>query len=130
MKKILFKFIPIFSLLTFIPSTAFAASRCISVNGVSGLACRLNEIFYFVIPVLVALGVVYFIWGVVQYFIGDSEEAKKKGRDRIIFGLIGLVVIVSIWGLVAILADSFGIGPGSGSNEATSAEYLNKLLPQ
>jgi len=35
--------------------------------------------------------------------IASDEEAKKAGRDRIIFGIIGLAVIVAMWGLVNIL---------------------------
>lgn len=66
-----------------------------------------------IIPVLVALGVVYFVWGVVQYFIADAEEAKKTGKDRIIYGIIGLAVIVSVWGLVNIVIKTFGIGGAS-----------------
>jgi len=62
------------------------------------------------IPVIVTLGVVYFVWGVVQFVIADSDEAKKIGKDRIIYGVIGLAVIVSLWGLVAILMNTFGLG--------------------
>ncbi|OGI60558.1 hypothetical protein A2641_03430 [Candidatus Nomurabacteria bacterium RIFCSPHIGHO2_01_FULL_37_25] len=67
-----------------------------------------------IIPVLVALGVVYFVWGVVQYVIGGGDEAKKKGRDRIIYGIIGLTVIVSVWGLVSIIAETFGLTNATG----------------
>lgn len=63
-----------------------------------------------IIPILIALGVVYFIWGVVQYFIGGGEEAKKKGRDRIIYGIIGLAVIVSLAGLINIVVSTFHLG--------------------
>ncbi|HEV7702496.1 MAG TPA: hypothetical protein VGO63_03605, partial [Candidatus Paceibacterota bacterium] len=60
-----------------------------------------------IIPLLVTLGVVYFVWGVVQYVIADAEEAKKTGKNRIIYGIIGLAVIVSLWGLVNILVTTF-----------------------
>ena len=83
---------------------------CAPVAGLSYMFCRVSMLLNAVLPVLVALGVVYFVWGVVQYVIGDSDEAKKKGRDRIIFGLIGLAVIISIWGLVYILVYTFGVG--------------------
>ena len=63
-----------------------------------------------IIPILIALGVVYFIWGVVQYFIGGGEEAKKKGRDRIIYGIIGLAVIVSLAGLINLVVSTFHLG--------------------
>jgi hypothetical protein len=62
-----------------------------------------------IIPLLVTLGVVYFVWGVVQYVIADAEEAKKTGKNRIIYGIIGLAVIVSLWGLVNILVTTFDL---------------------
>ena len=53
---------------------------------------------------------VYFVWGVVQYVIAGGEEAKKKGKDHVIFGIIGLAVIVSLFGLVNIVVKTFKIG--------------------
>jgi hypothetical protein len=50
---------------------------------------------------------VYFVWGVVQYIIADGEEGKKKGKNVIVYGIIGLAVIVSVWGLVNILTSTF-----------------------
>ncbi len=73
------------------------------------MLCRVQGLLNTLMPLLVALGVVYFIWGVVSYVIAKEEEAKKAGRDKMIYGLIGLVVIVSVWGLVAILKKTFGV---------------------
>lgn len=109
MKKNLLKFIPILFFTTFAPFVAFAASTC-TATGLNGVLCKINELLGTVLPIMVSLGVIYFIWGMVQYFIADGEEAKKTGRDRIIYGIIGLAVIVSIWGLVNIIVTTFGIG--------------------
>ena len=76
---------------------------------VGTILCKFNQILAGVVPVLIALGVVYFIFGVISYVIGADEEAKKKGRDRIIFGIIGLAVIIGVWGLVAILRNTFDL---------------------
>lgn len=63
-----------------------------------------------IIPFLMALAVVGFIYGIIQYFLNpDNEEKRKKGKTYIIWGLIGLFVIVSMWGLVSVLSDTFGI---------------------
>lgn len=80
------------------------------ITTIQGMLCKAAEILNAVLPVLIALGVVYFVWGVITYMVGDDEEAKKKGRDRIIFGIIGLAVIIAVWGLVAILKNTFGLG--------------------
>jgi hypothetical protein len=112
MEKLL-KFAPalalILTLAALVPLVAFA-DHCGGERGLGGILCRLNEVLGAILPFLVALGIIFFVWGVVQYVIGDSDEAKKKGRDRIIYGLIGLAVIISIWGLVFVLVDTLGLG--------------------
>lgn len=88
-------------------SNTFAAGT--QVTGIMDILCRIGNILNAVIPVLIALGVVYFVWGVISYVIGADEEAKKKGRDKIIYGIIGLAVIVAVWGLVNVLVNTFGV---------------------
>ena len=116
MKKIL-KFGSVFSFFILFPFSAFAfapvthpASACSGVPGLGGIICTIQQLLNSSISVLIALGVVYFVWGIVSYVIGDSEEAKKKGRDRIIYGVIGLAVIVSLWGLVNVVVKTFDLG--------------------
>ena len=66
-----------------------------------------------VIPLIFALAVVLFVWGVVQFVINSDEEAKKeKGKQFMIWGIIALTVMVSVWGLVGILANTFDINTG------------------
>lgn len=98
--------------LSLMPVVALAAGRTCASGGIAGLEgvlCKIQDLLNAVVPVLVALGIVYFVWGVVSYMIGSDEEAKKKGRDRVIYGIIGLAVIVAMWGLVNILTDTFGL---------------------
>jgi len=80
-----------------------------SVTTLQSFICKLNEILGALLPFLIALGVLYFVYGVVTYMISSDEEAKKAGRDRVIFGIIGLVVIVGLWGLVRIVTNTFGL---------------------
>jgi hypothetical protein len=81
----------------------------VPVTDIPSLLCKISQLLNSVIPVLIALGVVYFVWGVVTYVISSDEEAKKTGRNRIIYGIIGLAVIVAMWGLVGILTNTFGL---------------------
>lgn len=69
------------------------------------------------VPLAISVGVLYFIWGVIQYTTGKSDDAKKEGRDRMIYGIIGLFVIVSIWGLVNIISNTFGVRQGGGPRD-------------
>jgi len=71
--------------------------------------CKVNQIIGVIVPVLIALGVAYFIWGVIQYVIGTDAEAKSSAINKIIYGIIGLAVIVAVWGLVQILTRTFAV---------------------
>lgn len=80
-----------------------------STTTIKTIICKIGDILDIIIPILIVLGVVLFVWGVVMYVIASDEEAKKKGRDRMIYGIIGLVVIIAMWGLVGIVKNSFGL---------------------
>jgi hypothetical protein len=65
------------------------------------------------IPLLFTLATVLFIWGVVKFFIIDAgEEAKRsQGKQFMIWGLIALVVMSSVWGLVRLFGNTLGLNP-------------------
>lgn len=77
-------------------------------GGTTGLIGALNVI---VIPIIIALAVLYFIWGVVQHFFihGSEETSRTEGRQFVIWGVLGLVVLFSVWGLVNILLSTLGL---------------------
>ena len=55
---------------------------CALLSGLTFMLCKVSYLLNALLPVLTALGVVYFVWGVVQYMIGGDEEAKTKGRRK------------------------------------------------
>jgi hypothetical protein len=119
MKKILLKFVSktgiLLSLTAFTPLLVNAAVTdvCDGISNPFGrLLCTVQQYLNALIPIIIALGVVYFVWGVVRFMIADSEEAKTKGKDTIIYGIIGLAVIVGFWGLVNIVVNSLGFTSG------------------
>jgi hypothetical protein len=63
-----------------------------------------------VVPFLFTLATAAFIWGIIQYFLNpDNEEKRKKGKEYLLWGVIGLFVMISIWGLVGVLSNTFGV---------------------
>lgn len=103
------KFISTSIVLGSMPLFAFAANAFSILDTIS----RLLKV---IIPILITLAVVYFIWGVIQYTVSNDEEAKKKAKSGIIQGLIGLFVIVAFWGIISVVENTFGVGAGAGSN--------------
>jgi hypothetical protein len=82
-------------------------------NAILFSLCRISLFINTLIPILIALAVVYFMWGVIQYAIAKDEEAKTGGRDAMIWGLVALLVLTSMWGLVNILKKTFGVTDSS-----------------
>lgn len=63
------------------------------------------------IPILMVIATIVFLWGVVGYITsGGDEERKKTSTSYIIWGLVGLFVMVAVWGIVRILIVTFGVG--------------------
>jgi len=62
-----------------------------------------------IINLLMALAVVYFLWGMVQ-FIKDADNAdkKKEGYQRMIWGVIGIFIMISAKGLINIIMRTLG----------------------
>lgn len=61
------------------------------------------------IPAFIGFALLVFIWGVVQFIATSEEKKREEGRRRMVWGLIGLFVIVSVWGLVALIQSLTGI---------------------
>jgi fumarate reductase subunit D len=67
-----------------------------------------------VVPLMITLATVYFLWGVLSYIMAAGDEKKlTEARYYILYGLIGLFVIVAMWGLVSIITNTF-INSGGG----------------
>lgn len=66
---------------------------------------------YVLVPLLFAIAGLAFLWGVFQYFFMSNGDAGKQaeGRTFVLWGVIGLAVLFSTWGLVNVLMASVGI---------------------
>ena len=64
-----------------------------------------------VVPIIFALAFGFFIWGVVKYFFlhGDNDTARAEGQQFILWGIVGMAVLFSVWGLVNLLLSTLGL---------------------
>lgn len=61
-------------------------------------------------PIVVALALLYFFWGLANYILNaNNEEEKKKGRTIMIWGILALFIMVSVWGIINVVRDTFDI---------------------
>lgn len=99
-----------------VPAVTFADVNNAINTPIGNIISTLVGWLNYIVPALVTIAVVYFIWGVIQFMTSSDEEAKKTGRTKIINGLIGLFVIVAFWGIISVVKGSFGIGNTTGQN--------------
>ena len=106
--------------ITTVPNPPVSVSAaCPLVGGtvtIGNIICKIGFFLNQILPVLLSLGVIYFVWGVVTYMISEDEEQKTKGKDKIIYGIIGLAVIVAMWGLVNMVISGFGLDASKMAN--------------
>lgn len=102
--KILFRLIPLAFL---VPLSAFAKVGEFkeAKDFIDGLTSFMNDAL---IPAIFALGFIVFIWGMYKTFIlgGSDEEKQGEGRQLMMYAVIGFVVMISLWGIVNLIANS------------------------
>jgi hypothetical protein len=96
MKKIAL-IIPIVSIA--IPNLVFA------VTAVDLIEVAFNLIRSTLVPLAYGLCLLYFFWGVAKYIRSGagSEEAAKEGRRIMLWGIAGLFIVFSIWGIIKLI---------------------------
>jgi hypothetical protein len=106
---------------TFLPFMAFAQG--VNTNYLQSLIGGGKGLLDQLVVFLIALAVVWFIWNVISYTMSTDEDKKKAAKGQMINGVIAIAVIVSVWGLVAVLQGIFGVNTQGAGN-------VNQLLPQ
>ena len=66
------------------------------------------------IPFILGIGFLVFVWGMFKFFIagGANDEAKEQGKSLMVYATLGFVLIIIFWGIVNLLAQSTGLDDG------------------
>ncbi len=73
----------------------------------------INQIYY----LLLAVAMITLVVGVFKFVANaGNEQGRKAGRQVILWGVIGIFVITSIWGIVNILQNTLELGDDSNPN--------------
>ncbi|MCK5095809.1 MAG: hypothetical protein KAR24_00445 [Candidatus Pacebacteria bacterium] len=114
MKKIaLLSAASVFSLLLVVPLVAFGAA---DFGPIENLVTGVGGIVTLLPPIIIGIAVVYFLWGVVKFVgAGDDEEKRGSAKQIITYGLIGIMVMVALWGIIDVLMSILGLDDGGGA---------------
>ena len=74
------------------------------------LLCKVVTTMSLIFYLLIILGILYFVWGVVQYVTaGGDEEKAGAGRKTMMYAIIALAVVVGLVGLLNLINNYTGI---------------------
>lgn len=62
---------------------------------------------------LLVLATLVFLWGILKYITAGGDATKvAEARSYIIWGIVGLAVMASVWAIITYLKDTLGISGG------------------
>ncbi len=74
------------------------------------LAEDIGYLINILIPIVSALALLYFFWGLAKFILAQGNEDKKsEGRSVMTWGILALFVMVSIWGIINFFASDLGL---------------------
>lgn len=87
-----------------------AKTSGMDTSGIGGAIAAINRVVNYIIPFIVGLAVLVVIYGVFSFISNAAdEEARASAKQFIIWGIIGIFIMLSVWGLVTILENSFNL---------------------
>ena len=120
-------------------STLLAALPGVALAQFGGIDTFFLNVMQFMnnilVPFVFAIALLFFIFGMFNYFIrgGASEASQEKGKQMIVYSVAGFVLMLSIWGIVNLVASGlFGTTttppnlpslPGSYGGSSTGGQY-------
>ncbi len=85
-------------------SIAYAA------DSVDSLIANINT--YIINPFiafLFVLATVLFLIGMIRYYIAGEEKDRETGKKHMAWGLVGMFIMISVFGIMRIIVNTFGI---------------------
>jgi len=99
--------------LTMAPMLAFAQE----LGNVSILLNSIGRLISSALPIVVGLALLGFFWGLAMFiFNANNEEKQKEGKSIMIYGVIALFIMVSVWGLVRFIGSALNVDSGGSGN--------------
>lgn len=78
-----------------------------------------NLIINPLISLLFGLAVAYFLYGVFEFIANqDVEEKKTTGKSHMLWGIVGMTIMMGVWFLLGVIIDTLdikGVDPQQGT---------------
>lgn len=64
-----------------------------------------------IIAFLFVLASILFVYGLVKFFLAAKEggEDRETGKKHMVWGLVGMFIMISVFGIMRLIVNTFGI---------------------
>jgi hypothetical protein len=99
-----------------LPMFAFAQSLASGSGHAGQVGDFLKNVLGFInvilIPLILGIAFLMFVWGVFKFFIlgGSDEEKQSEGKSLMIYAVAGFVLILSFYGIINVVVNGLGFG--------------------
>ena len=74
----------------------------------------IGDIAQLAVSVVFALALLYFFWNTAHFILSaNDEEKRKKAKSGLAWGLIALFVLITAWGIIEVIQETFFFGSSS-----------------
>lgn len=106
MKKKLYKVALIAG--TMLPTIAFAQGGYTTIDNFLN---ALKRWIPTLTGIIFGLAIIGFLWGLMKFiFAAGSEDARESGKNIMVWGLVAIFVMASVWGIVRLAQNTFNVG--------------------
>ena len=88
----------------------------------TGFVTVVGNIVNMLVPIVTTLAIVFFFYGLAKYVLNAGDEDKKEeGKNIMIWGVLAMFVLVTLWGIIAFIQKTVG------NND--NVQNINIILP-
>ena len=95
--------------LAFVGLPSLVAAQQTAAQGLLGTLALANRILNGLVGLLILVAILAFFWGLIKYLFSGGGEDKSEGLKMMFYGVIAIFVMVSIWGIIRLLQNTFGV---------------------
>ena len=76
--------------------------------------------------IAVSLAFFFFFWNLFKFIKAGDADSKEEAQGKMVWSLVAIIVIVSLWGIIAFVRSVLGIEPGQANDVEVPATILNR----
>jgi hypothetical protein len=87
------------------------------MDGKAVMSAIVGSIIDPIVLLIFSVGIFLFTWGLVVFLLKlDNPEERKKGVQHMLWGILGVFIMATVFGIINIITETFGLGDPTNLN--------------